>query len=100
MYTIFVEYKVIPDCLDAYQQAMEGIKESLPASLIRYERLEAMAQAHQYVERIEMENLEDFQAWKEELAKDDPAIPWTPILPYIQGGKEKLKMWAFKKIDG
>lgn len=99
MYTIFVEYKVRPDDIDAYKQEIKQIQQSLPTSLICYERLEAMAQAHQYVERIVVDNLEVYQVWKEELQKEQPDFPWTPILPYIQGGKDKLKMWAFRKID-
>lgn len=97
-YTIFIEYKLDPKYRTAYLQELKNIKPNLPeTALLAYEQLEATDQENLFVERLEMNTLEYYLAWKKQLVQEETSLPWSPIFPYIIGGKIKFNMWAFQK---
>ncbi|RNB92273.1 hypothetical protein EDM56_00805 [Brevibacillus fluminis] len=90
MYTIFVEYRILPEKREAYFNYMSTI----PAQIserggVGYRHLEGVEQSNTFVEAFEVEQLETYQAIRSWRLSD------TELPTFISGGAAKLHMWAF-----
>ncbi|TWI52882.1 hypothetical protein [Halalkalibacter nanhaiisediminis] len=94
---IFMEYKVSEEKVEAYERAMESIIEALPdygASRIQW--YVAEDQPHLYVEMYEVPTSSHYHALKK-LRKSHEHTLFSQIIPYIEGGSEKIHFWAFQR---
>lgn len=98
MYTIFIEYRVIPHAVSDFLQIHYSMiqKEARTISS-KYQFLKGTDQPDIFVEMFHLESLDLYNKWKEHIATGDPALLWSPIIPFIAGGSSKFHMWAFQK---
>ena len=99
MLTIFIEYKIDSKDQQEYLLALQNVRERLTQeSIIQHQILEAIDQNNLFVETFQLSTAELYYSWKHMLSNEDPAFPWQPILPYINGGSKKFHLWAFKQV--
>ncbi|WP_026675670.1 hypothetical protein [Alkalihalobacterium bogoriense] len=94
---IFMEYKVLPQKIKEYEQAMKNILELLPeyeASDIEW--YVAADQGALYVEMFTLPTKSHYHVLKK-LRQSDEHPVFGQIAPCIDGGSEKIHCWAFYK---
>ena len=94
---IFMEYKIKEASVQDYEKAMEGVI----AELKQYEATNiqwfvATEQDLLYVEMFEVPTESHFHALKQ-LRKSTKNAVFRQIIPFIEGGPEKIHCWAFRK---
>lgn len=99
MITIFIEYKVEQGVRNDYLLSMDLVQERLQAVGVQaYQFLEATDQENLYVETFQLDGEELYHRWKQEISAGEDTTPWSPIFPYIKGGKGRFNMWSFKPV--
>ncbi|GAB7389323.1 hypothetical protein BSNK01_31610 [Bacillaceae bacterium] len=99
---IFVEYRIDAHRRSDYLQAVKKLQTKLAEAGATGFRLYAAAdQDALYVEEFFLQELEAYQDIKQKRCgdlreADDPA--WRAIDPFVQGGREKIHMWAFAEV--
>ncbi|WP_078551899.1 hypothetical protein [Bacillus alkalicellulosilyticus] len=92
---IFMEYKIKQENLKEYEQAMEDILAILPeyeATNIQW--FVASDQPFLYVEMFELPTKAHYHVLKKLRRSTDHAV-FSKIVPFIEGGTEKIHCWAF-----
>ena len=95
MMTIFMEYKVRPEAVSAYEGFMKEIATSLQSSDAQgFRWYEAFDQPRLYVEMYEVENEEVYKKMKRARQTANHPI-YGKLSEFIDGGVEKIHCWAF-----
>jgi hypothetical protein len=95
---VFAEYKIKNNDIAAYEKAMENVIDRLSeegAKNIQWYK--SVDQNHLYVEMYTVNSIEDYTRIKE-FRKSTVAPSYKDIHPFIEGGVEKLHMWAFENV--
>jgi hypothetical protein len=98
MITVFMEYKVNPDTIQAYESVMEFViseLESLGVSRIEWYR--AVDQHSLYVECFRVQNKNEYEIIKEKRISSEHPV-FSKLQTYIEGGSEKIHCWAFEQM--
>ncbi|WP_168123730.1 hypothetical protein [Paenibacillus sp. HB172176] len=90
MYICFAEYRIKPECREAYLKAATMLMER--ASDMRL--YEGTDQPHLFVEVWEAATAEGAEAIKKE--RRDERSAWGELNAWIDGGQAKLHVWTFK----
>ncbi len=94
-----MEYKVDQTKIEEYEGAMKEIISTLPdyeAKNIQW--YVAEDQPHLYVEMYEVPTTSHYQVLKKlRRSKEHPVF--SAIVPYINGGVEKIHCWAFQRKE-
>lgn len=96
---IFMEYKVKEAEIEPYEEAMKEIIQVLPeygASQIEW--FVAEDQPHLYVEMFEVPTLSHYHVLKK-LRRSEEHSLFRKVVPYIEGGAEKIHCWAFQRKE-
>lgn len=95
MIKIFIEYKITEEGMENYLEAMKSVREKITSEhkVYNYQHFEGTDQALLFVEMFDVETLEDYERLKRLRCENDPMIA-----DWVQGGKEKIHMWAFKEL--
>ncbi|WP_062052158.1 hypothetical protein [Bacillus sp. JCM 19034] len=94
---IFMEYKIISHKIKEYEEAMELILETLPQyDVSNIEWFVAEDQPYLYVEMFHVPTVSHYKALKELRQSTDHPV-FSSIVPYIEGGVEKIHCWAFQR---
>ncbi|GAE37536.1 hypothetical protein [Halalkalibacter akibai] len=96
---IFMEYKVKEDNIKEYELAMKDVL----AYLVDYEAENiqwyvAEDQPFLYVEMYEVPTTSHYQILKKLRRQEDHSI-FGKIVPFIEGGAEKIHCWAFQRKE-
>lgn len=92
---IFIEYKINENVIREYEEKMGIILATLPeyeASEIEW--FAAADQPHLYVEMFKVPTKAHYIALKKYRQSNEHPV-FGSIIPYIEGGSEKLHCWAF-----
>ncbi|WP_088103143.1 MFS transporter [Halalkalibacter urbisdiaboli] len=96
---IFMEYKVIEQKINEYEQAMERVLTELPefgATNIQW--FVSEEQPFLYVEMYEVPTFAHYHALKK-LRRSEEHHIFGEIAAYIDGGIEKIHCWAFQRKE-
>ncbi|GAE26384.1 hypothetical protein JCM9140_2440 [Halalkalibacter wakoensis JCM 9140] len=97
---IFMEYKVNKNQVHEYEQAMKEIIEVLPeyeATNIQWFVGEE-DQPYLYVEMFEVPTISHYEVIKN-MRRSAEHSTFGKIVPFIDGGAEKIHCWAFKRKE-
>lgn len=96
---IFMEYKVYPNKIHEYEQAMKHIKTVLSEyEATQVEWYIAEDQPFLYVEMCEVPTRSHYHVLKE-LRKSSNHPVFGKIIPFIEGGAAKIHCWAFQRKE-
>lgn len=97
---IFAEYMVAKGERDIFFSLLQEVKEYQVSiwSVKDFEIYEGTDQPNLFVEEFDMEGEDNFNRLKEERLLEKDAL-WKKLNSCIVGGRDKLHIWAFKKID-
>ncbi|WP_227938021.1 hypothetical protein [Alkalihalobacillus deserti] len=96
---IFMEYKVKENSVEAYEHVMKEVIETLAdyeAEKIQW--YVADDQPFLYVEMYEVPTASHYQILKKIRRQADHTV-FGKIVPYIEGGAEKIHCWAFQRKE-
>ncbi|ARK29022.1 hypothetical protein [Halalkalibacter krulwichiae] len=96
---IFMEYKVKEEEVEAYERDMKEILAILPeyeAKNIQW--YVADDQPYLYVEMYEVPTTSHYQVLRKIRRQEEHKI-FGKIVPYINGGAEKIHCWAFQRKE-
>ncbi|WP_164985174.1 MFS transporter [Ammoniphilus sp. CFH 90114] len=95
MIKIFMEYRIKPDDRLAYLEVMRKVYAVMveEQKVKNYQFFEGTDQPSLFVEMFDVEALEDYERLKHLRCEAEPMID-----DWVQGGKEKIHMWAFKEM--
>ncbi|MDT8860979.1 hypothetical protein N0O92_12120 [Alkalihalobacillus sp. MEB130] len=96
---IFMEYKIKKELVKEYEEVMKEIMNVLPdyeATNIQW--YVADDQPHLYVEMFEVPTPSHYQVLKQ-LRQSTEHATFSKMVPFIEGGVEKIHCWAFQRKD-
>ena len=96
---VYVEYRLIPERRQEWQERLRAWQQQLSRlPVLSYAFYEGVEQPGVIVEEYQVPDQEAYRRLREErLAEGNPDASWQ-ILPCVQGGREKLHVWAFAPI--
>ncbi|MEW9670639.1 hypothetical protein [Ammoniphilus sp. 3BR4] len=96
MFKIFIEYKISEKGIHEYLKTMKAVRERMinEQSVVNYQHFEGTDQPLLFVEMFDVETLEEYERLKHLRCEKDPMIA-----DWVQGGKDKIHMWAFKELE-
>jgi hypothetical protein len=96
MIKVFLEYKVIEEYRESYLEVMRQWDRNIPqdVTVLNYHFYEGADQPLLFVEMFDVESLEQYQMIKRQRCDQK-----TLIEPFIEGGRKKIHMWAFREIE-
>lgn len=99
MCIVFVEYRIEEACRNKYLEWSDGIRRQHQ----QLELYEGTDQPNLFVEIWNGLSEEEYHSMKQaragaEAAEDDSNL-WKPLDHWIKGGRAKLHIWHFKKVE-
>ncbi|MCD8503222.1 MAG: hypothetical protein LRY71_18180 [Bacillaceae bacterium] len=92
----FIEYKVNPNSVKEYECIMEQIVERLPEyGAEKIEWFISQDEPYVFMEKFTVPTLAYYHALKKYRKSKDHQL-FGQLDPYVEGGLEKLKCWAFQ----
>jgi hypothetical protein len=99
MLTVFMEYKVNPDTVQSYEDAMVSVLDELKQSgATEIQWFRAADQPSLYVECFQVDGKIAYEMIKSERTSPEHKV-YSSIHSHVTGGLEKIHCWAFEKMN-
>lgn len=95
---VFVEYKVLEDKKEEYLRKIKDIEYALhKIGAIDFKLFEGADQPNLFVETFQVPAMVNYEKLKRKRVLEDAqeGVFWQSINDCVEGGKEKIHMWAF-----
>lgn len=99
---VFVEYKVIKEKKEEYFRKIEDLALVLEKIGAKdFKVFEGVDQDHLFVEMFQVPAMSSYQKLKRKRCEEEaePGVFWQSINDCVEGGKEKIHMWAFHPLQ-
>lgn len=100
---VFVEYKVIEEKKDEYLRKIRDLELVMNKIGAKdFQVFEGADQPHLFVEMFQVAKMESYYKLKRKRCQEEAeeGVFWQAINNCVEGGKEKIHMWAFLPVKG